>query len=138
MKIAGDPVDAINILVNIPANDTRRRTEGLTVEDWGNHHAVNLRSCCLRPIRVRWNVLARRRIDSQPLVGILQASGIHAYEFANAGITGLAPVLAREFGLENIRVNAIAPDGVDGAATEFLAIPDEVAVHSDRHPLFSE
>ncbi|MFK7901569.1 MAG: SDR family NAD(P)-dependent oxidoreductase, partial [Nitratireductor sp.] len=39
-------------------------------------------------------------------------AGYPAYVSANAGITGLTRALAREFGEEGIRVNAIAPGWV--------------------------
>jgi len=39
-------------------------------------------------------------------------AGYPAYTTANAGITGMTRSLAREFGPDNIRVNALAPGWV--------------------------
>ena len=50
-----------------------------------------------------------------PLVAwMLGGSAFVAYATAKAGVVGLTNSLAREFGSDNIRVNAIAPGVVDG------------------------
>ena len=60
-------------------------------------------------------------------------SGYPTYTTANAGIMGMTRSLAREFGPDNIRVNAIAPSWVlTKKQIDKWATPDGLKVHLDR------
>jgi NAD(P)-dependent dehydrogenase (short-subunit alcohol dehydrogenase family) len=62
--------------------------------------------------------------------------GYAAYTSANAGITGLTRSLARDFGPEKIRVNALAPGWVlTDKQLEKWATPEKLAAHLDRQCL---
>ena len=60
-------------------------------------------------------------------------SGYPTYTTANAGIMGMTRSLAREFGPDNIRVNAIAPGWVlTKKQLDKWATPDGLKAHLDR------
>ncbi len=102
----------IEVLINNAANDTRHSTEELDVEGWDANHAVNLRPYFFSS---RAAIPGMRRQGSGVIINFTSISymtgnaGYPAYATANAGITGLTRVLAREFGPDSIRVNAVAP-----------------------------
>jgi len=63
-------------------------------------------------------------------------AGYAAYTTANSGINGMTRSLAREFGPDNIRVNAIAPGWVLTQRQKDLWVtPEALAAHLDRQCL---
>lgn len=106
---------AISVLVNNAANDVRHQTEELTVEEWDANHAVNLRPYFFSCQAV---IPDMRRNGGGSIVNFTSISymmgnaGYPAYTTANAGITGMTRSLAREYGPDRIRVNALAPGWV--------------------------
>lgn len=63
-------------------------------------------------------------------------SGYPAYTTANSGINGMTRSLAREFGPDRIRVNAIAPGWVlTEKQIEKWATPEGLAAHLERQCL---
>jgi NAD(P)-dependent dehydrogenase (short-subunit alcohol dehydrogenase family) len=60
-------------------------------------------------------------------------SGYAAYITANAGIVGMTRTLAREFGPDRIRVNAVAPGWVlTERQKEMWVTPDSLSAHLAR------
>ena len=82
---------------------------------------------------------------SRPLISIVNFSSISymmgnagypVYTTANSGINGMTRSLAREFGPENIRVNAIAPGWVlTQKQKDMWVTPEGLAAHIDRQCL---
>lgn len=67
---------------------------------------------------------------------LMATSGYPVYLASNAAITGLARTLAREFGADRIRVNALAPGWVMTARQKDLWVTDEaLASHLGRQCL---
>lgn len=63
-------------------------------------------------------------------------AGYPAYTSANAAITGLTRSLAREFGPDRIRVNALMPGWVlTQKQMELWAKPEDLAAHMERQCL---
>ena len=63
-------------------------------------------------------------------------AGYPAYTTANAGITGMTRSLAREFGPDKIRVNALAPGWVlTDKQLDKWATPEALAAHLERQCL---
>ncbi len=106
---------AISVLVNNAANDVRHKTEELTVEEWDANHAVNLRSYffgCQAVIPDMRENGGGSIVNFTSISYMMGNSGYPAYTAANAGITGMTRSLAREYGPDRIRVNALAPGWV--------------------------
>jgi NAD(P)-dependent dehydrogenase (short-subunit alcohol dehydrogenase family) len=67
---------------------------------------------------------------------MMGAAGFTAYSTANAGITGMTRSLAREFGPDHIRVNAVMPGWVlTQKQLDLWADPVSLAAHLDRQCL---
>jgi NAD(P)-dependent dehydrogenase (short-subunit alcohol dehydrogenase family) len=105
----------IAALINNAANDQRQDADEATEEDWDRTMAVNLKHQFFAA------QIARRQMrgigggsivnfsSTAWMVGVPRLS---VYSTAKAGVIGLTRSLAREFGPDNIRVNAILPGAV--------------------------
>lgn len=102
-------------LVLNAANDDRHATLDVTEAYWDRNQAVNLRSYFFAAQAV---IPGMRAAGGGAIVAFSSISymmgnaGYPSYTAANAGITALARSLAREFGADGIRVNALAPGWV--------------------------
>lgn len=105
----------ITVLVNNAANDARHKTEDLSVSDWDWNQSINLRPYFFA---IQGVVAGMRAAGGGSVINFSSISymmgnaGYPAYTAANAAITGLTRSLAREFGPDGIRVNALAPGWV--------------------------
>ena len=105
----------IEVLVNNAANDTRHTLAEVTAESFDAGIAVNLRHVLFASKAV---VPGMQRAGGGVIVNTgsiswrAGLSGIPVYVTAKAGIEGLTKGLAREFGPDRIRVNAIIPGWV--------------------------
>ena len=130
---------ATDILVNNVANDTRHATLDVTPEFWDESMAVNLRSYFFAARAV---IPAMREAGGGSIVNLSSISylmgqaGYPLYTAANAGITSLTRSLAREFGPDGIRVNALAPGWVMTERQKALwATEEAVSAHLARQCL---
>ncbi len=105
----------ITVLVNNAANDRRHDTLKADEAFWDWSMAVNLRSyffACQAVIPGMQAAGGGSIINFSSISFMMADTGYAAYITANAGIVGLTRTLAREFGPDRIRVNAIAPGWV--------------------------
>jgi NAD(P)-dependent dehydrogenase (short-subunit alcohol dehydrogenase family) len=105
----------ITVLVNNAANDQRHETLTTDQMFWDGSMAVNLRSyffACQAVIPGMRAAGGGSIINFSSISFMMADTGYAAYITANAGIVGLTRTLAREFGPDRIRVNAIAPGWV--------------------------
>ena len=114
-RLVGDVVarfGRIDGLVNNAGMDQRGPTLDLSPDEWDRVIATNL-SACFRTIRAALPVMLEQ--GSGSIVNIASRLGqmgipeTAAYSAAKAGLIGLTRSLAREFGTEGIRINAVAP-----------------------------
>ena len=102
----------INVLVNNAAHDERHRTEDLTPEYWDNRIAINLKHCFFAAQAVLPDMKAAKAgaiINFSSISWIAGQGGMAAYTASKSGMLGLTRSLARDYGPDNIRVNAVAP-----------------------------
>lgn len=115
MQEVVDRLGPVTILVNNAANDTRHTIAETTEDDWQAAMDVNLRP---HFFTTRFFAPGMREAGGGAIVNYSSISymmglgGLPAYVAAKAGITGLTRGLARELGLDGIRVNAIMPGWV--------------------------
>jgi len=102
----------IDILVNSAGIADQGPCTELSVEQWDQMLAINLRSiflCCRQAlpsmIEQRWG----RIINIASQLGIKGAPGLSHYVAAKAGVIGFSKALALEVAQHNVLVNVIAP-----------------------------
>jgi NAD(P)-dependent dehydrogenase (short-subunit alcohol dehydrogenase family) len=109
---AAEAHGAITVLVNNVANDVRHSTADLTQESWDANHAVNLRPVMFATQAVvpgMQRAGGGRIVNFSSIAYMIGGDEYPAYVAAKAAIVALTRGHAREFGPDNIRVNAIAP-----------------------------
>lgn len=110
-----DRLGPIGVLVNNAANDDRRPLDDIDVDYWDASQAINLRPHFFAAQAVRPQM---RQLGGGSIINFSSiawragADGMAPYAAAKAAILGLTRALARGFGADNIRVNAIEPGAV--------------------------
>ena len=105
----------VGVLVNNAANDERRAVEDVTPEFWRSSIDLNLSHQFFASQAVHSHM---RELGGGAIVNLssiawhLGPPDMPAYAAAKAGVTALTHSLARKFGADNIRVNAIEPGAV--------------------------
>jgi NAD(P)-dependent dehydrogenase (short-subunit alcohol dehydrogenase family) len=105
----------IGVLVNNAANDERHDVDAVTPEYWDRAMAVNLRHQFFAAQAVRAGMRALGGgaiVNFSSIAWMFGGPRMIAYTSAKAAVIGMTNSLAREFGGDNIRVNAIAPGAV--------------------------
>ena len=105
----------VAVLVNNAANDERQAVDAVDVATWDHAQNVNLRHHFFAAQAVHPHMRELGHGSIINLASIAWRNGVPdlaAYATAKAGIVGLTRALARAFGPDNIRVNAIEPGAV--------------------------
>jgi NAD(P)-dependent dehydrogenase (short-subunit alcohol dehydrogenase family) len=115
MEEARQRLGPIGVLINNAANDQREDADEVSEEDWERAMAVNLKHQFFAAQVARRSM---RELGGGAIVNfsstawMLGIARLSVYSAAKAAVVGLTKSLAREFGPDNIRVNAIAPGAV--------------------------
>jgi galactose dehydrogenase len=129
----------VTVLVNNAANDQRHETLKTDETFWDWSMAVNLRSyffACQSVLPGMKAAGGGSIINFSSISFMMADKGYAAYITANAGIVGLTRTLAREFGPDRIRVNAVAPGWVlTERQKELWVTPENLAAHIARQCL---
>ena len=136
---AGDAHGPITVLVNNAANDQRHSTEEVTEESWDRALAINLKAyffACQAVIAGMRAAGGGAIINFTSVSYMMGNAGYPAYTTANSGINGMTRSLAREFGPDRIRVNALAPGWVlTDKQKKMWATPESLAEQLNRQCL---
>ncbi len=139
IKLAGARHGAIRVLVNNAANDERHSTQEVTEAFWDNALAINLKAyffACQAVIDGMRAAGGGSIINFSSIAYMMGNAGYPAYTTANAGINGMSRSLAREFGPDRIRVNALAPGWVlTQKQKDKWVTPEKLAAHLERQCL---
>ncbi|WP_300585605.1 SDR family oxidoreductase [Marivita sp.] len=129
----------ITVLINNAANDKRHITLDVDAEFWDWSLSINLDAyffACQAVIPGMKQAGGGAIVNFSSISYMMGNAGYVAYTTANAGITGMTRSLAREFGPDNIRLNALAPGWVlTPKQKELWADPASLAAHLDRQCL---
>jgi NAD(P)-dependent dehydrogenase (short-subunit alcohol dehydrogenase family) len=104
----------VAVLVNNAANDERHAVADVTADYWDHAQNVNLRHhfFASQAVHPQMRELKFGSIINLSSIAWRGAAEMPAYAAAKAGIIGLTHALARAFGADNIRVNALEPGAV--------------------------
>ena len=129
----------VRVLVNNAANDQRHTTDAVDDAFWDWMMAINLKAhffACQAVIPGMKTLGGGSIINFSSISYMMGNAGYPLYTTANSGINGLTRSLAREYGPDAIRVNALAPGWVlTGKQLEMWADPEGLAAHLDRQCL---
>ncbi len=129
----------IHILVNNAGIDPRCVWHEMSVEQWDQVQAVNLRSCflCARGVFPYFKKQAAGKIvniSSVAFWGGRPQNLVH-YIASKGGVIGFTRALACEVGEFNIQVNAITPGAVECAREKKVVTPEMIAAFVARQAL---
>lgn len=105
----------IDVLVNNAGVDNEKMFLDITDDDWNDIMQNNLYSAFCTTQEVMKYMLKQKSgciINISSIYGTAGGSCDVHYSASKAGINGMTKALAKEFGLSNIRVNAIAPGAI--------------------------
>lgn len=129
----------ITVLVNNAANDKRHATLETDEAFWEWSIAINLKAYFFAAQAVLPGMQAAGGgsiINFTSISYMFGAAGYPVYTTANSGINGMTRTLAREFGPDRIRVNALAPGWVlTQKQKELWVTPEGLQAHIDRQCL---
>jgi galactose dehydrogenase len=129
----------VTVLVNNAANDRRHATLDVDEAFWDWSRAINLNAYFFAAQAVIPGMQAAGGgsiVNFSSVSYMMGNGGYPAYTAANAGITGLTRSLARDFGPDRIRVNALMPGWVlTERQLELWATPEDLARHLERQCL---
>ena len=132
----------ITTLVNNAANDKRHATEEVDEAFWEWSMAINLKAyffACQAVLPAMKSAGGGTIINMSSISYMMGNAGYALYTTANAGITGMTRSLAREFGPDGVRVNAIAPGWVmTQKQKDMWVTPQALAGHLDRQCVKTE
>ena len=136
---AGAAHGPVTRLVNNAANDQRHKTEEVDQDFWDRSQAINLGSyffACQSVIAGMREAGGGSIVNFSSISYLMGNAGYPSYAAANGGITALSRCLAREFGPDRIRVNALLPGWVLTDKQQRLwATPEGLAAHLERQCL---
>jgi NAD(P)-dependent dehydrogenase (short-subunit alcohol dehydrogenase family) len=105
----------IGALVNNAANDARQDIDAISEADWDRTMGLNIKHqfFAAQAVRSHMRELGKGSIINFSSIAWMNGQGtLTSYATAKAAVIGLTNSLARGFGDDNIRVNAIAPGAV--------------------------
>lgn len=139
ISTASEQHGPISVLVNNAADDQRHTTEEVNEAYWERSQAINLKAyffACQAVIAGMRSAGGGSIINMSSISYMMGNAGYPLYTTANAGINGMSRSLAREFGPERIRVNALAPGWVlTEKQKNHRVTPKALAAHLERQCL---
>ena len=139
MDQAAEAHGPITALVNNAANDKRHSAEDVTEDFWDWMIAVNLKAyffACQHAAPMMKQAGFGSIINFSSISYMMGNAGYPIYTTSNSGINGMTRSLAREFGPNRIRVNALAPGWVLTQKQKDMWVTEEgLAAHLERQCL---
>lgn len=126
----------VTVLVNNAANDQRHKTLETDEAYWDWSQSINLKPYFFATQAVIPDMQAAGGgsvVNMSSISYMMGNAGYASYTAANGGITAMTRSLAREFGPDKIRVNALAPGWVlTQKQLDQWATPEGLAAHLAR------
>ncbi|MBY6160365.1 SDR family oxidoreductase [Mameliella alba] len=129
----------VTALVNNAANDKRHAALDVDPSFWDWSQAINLKAyffACQTVVPMMRAAGGGSVVNFSSISYMMGNAGYVSYTTANSGINGMTRSLAREFGPDRIRFNALAPGWVlTDKQKDMWATPEALAAHLDRQCL---
>jgi len=129
----------ITVLVNNAANDKRHTADEVTEDFWDWMIAINFKAyffACQHAAPMMRAAGGGSMINFSSISYMMGNAGYPIYTASNSGINGMTRSLAREFGPDRIRVNALAPGWVLTQKQKDMWVTEEgLAAHLERQCL---
>ncbi len=139
IRDAADALGQVTVLVNNVANDTRHVAAEITPKAWRDTLAVNLDPTIIAAVAVQPMMRAAGGgsvINFSSITAILGAADMAGYVASKGAIISLSKALAREWGADRIRVNAVSPGWVvTERQLELWMTPEAEAAWSEQAAL---
>ncbi len=139
LAAAAEAHGPITVLVNNAANDQRQETLEIDEAFWDASMDINLKPYFFAAQAVIPGMQAAGGgaiVNMSSISYMMATYGYAPYIASNAAITGLTRTLAREFGPDRIRVNAVMPGMVlTERQLEKWVTPEDIAAHLERQCL---
>ncbi|RLV58920.1 SDR family oxidoreductase [Parashewanella curva] len=107
--------NGLDVLINCAADDTRFNTSDIAMSDWHDSIDINL-TPAFAAAQSAYQLMQKHQSGSIINFGSINAligmENMAPYITAKAGLMGMTKALAKDFGKDNIRVNAILPGWV--------------------------
>ncbi|MBY6144838.1 SDR family oxidoreductase [Mameliella alba] len=136
---AGEAHGPVTALVNNAANDKRHAALDVDESFWDWSQAINLKAyffACQAVVPMMRAAGGGSVVNFSSISYMMGNAGYVSYTTANSGINGMTRSLAREFGPDRIRFNALAPGWVlTDKQKDMWATPEALAAHLDRQCL---
>lgn len=133
LATAGDRLGPVQVLVNNAANDQRQEFEKVTPEGLDWIMGVNFRHvffACQAVLPAMRAAGGGAIVNMSSGVWLGGGADMEAYSSAKAAIVGLTNSLARDYGRDRIRVNAVAPGMITTERQRRLWYRDESLVQA--------
>jgi NAD(P)-dependent dehydrogenase (short-subunit alcohol dehydrogenase family) len=131
IAMVGQELGPVGVLVNNAANDDRHAVAEVTPDYWDRAQNVNLRHqfFAAQAVQPQMRELGGGSIINFSSIAWRGGAGnMPAYATAKAAVVGLTKSLARAFGEDNIRVNAIEPGAVITERQRQLWYPTQASI----------
>lgn len=139
MDEAAEAHGPISRLVNNAGNDDRHDTPDVDEAYWDDMIAINLKAyffACQHAVPAMKAAGSGSIVNFSSISYMMGNAGYAIYTASNGAITAMTRSLAREFGADGIRVNALAPGWVlTQKQLDLWADPEGLAAHMDRQCL---
>ena len=115
VKRVGDDSGSITVLVNNAANDDRHKATDVTLDYWNDRIAVNLRHqfFAAQAVYPQMKAAGGGSIVNFGSISWMNSEGnYNAYTTSKAAVHGMTRGLARDWGVDHIRVNTVVPGWV--------------------------
>jgi len=115
VRRVGEETGPITVLVNNAANDDRHKAQDVTLDYWNDRIAVNLRHQFFAAQAAYPQMKAAGGgsiVNFGSISWMNSEGGYNAYTTSKAAVHGLTRGLARDWGVDHIRVNTVVPGWV--------------------------
>ena len=112
---ASESLGGLDVLVNNVGNDARQDVENISAYDWHKCMQVNLDPAFFASqaaLKIMREYASGSIINFSSINALIGPQQMTGYVTAKAGLMGMTKSLSRDFGVDNIRVNAILPGWV--------------------------